>query len=484
MAQKDVQVTIGAKDEASGKLKSIAGSLKGLFALEALKKGIELLKQVGQVSGENDKALKASLSTMGAQFKGFQLAIGKAIFGNKELMGNLSALATNVLPYVVRGFEVVVSLINGFVKIIVQAVKSIGSFASVVSKVLHGDFKGAWETAKASISDTVGVLKDAGKGVIDNFKRPIEQIKPVMDKASTSTGALKEKVDELAEAIKKIPDEVKKTTDSIASLFKLGKGTQDDKNQLLFFRQGIVNKLKNKDLSPEERAALYEQLDKIDEALKEGAKKLTPVKVKTELEAPKFDPSKIDTSAIGPEAQKWAAEFNKKAKIADALKPPTPEEESQQTMLAFLDNSASGWLNMWDAIGRGENVFKALGASVKATIANMAKLEAQFAIGKALSALADGLLFGKPNAFGAAAKYFAAAAAFGLVGGIASSGGGGNGNGSSSDFASGRDNGTFATPTVYIQGSNFLDLGDPRQMDSLTKAINSLTGRRVNVVTT
>jgi hypothetical protein len=95
-----------------------------------------------------------------------------------------------------------------------------------------------------------------------------------------------------------------------------------------------------------------------------------------------------------------------------------------------------------------------------------------------------------PNAAVAAAGYLAGATAMYAVAGAAGGtsrrlGGGGGGGGQSLQRTDGfRDNfnlpGTKGDATVNIEGG-FLDMGDPRQRESLRKALEQLSGRRVTI---
>lgn len=98
-------------------------------------------------------ALAAAFANSDEEMKKFQpLLIGM----EKILNGILSALqplidgfiqlATEALPYVTKGFQVAYAAITSFLQ-------GIGKLGSAIAKLFKGDFKGAWEDAKSSVTD-------------------------------------------------------------------------------------------------------------------------------------------------------------------------------------------------------------------------------------------------------------------------------------------------------------------------------------------
>ena len=64
----------------------------------------------------------------------------------KPIIDGFINLATKAMPYVSKAFEVAYSSLSAFLQ-------SLGKVGEAVGKILKGDFAGAWESAKSSVTD-------------------------------------------------------------------------------------------------------------------------------------------------------------------------------------------------------------------------------------------------------------------------------------------------------------------------------------------
>lgn len=117
---------------------SFSGALKasGIGLLVALVGG---LVAAFNNSSEATKKLQPLLIGMERIFNGIYAAI-------EPLFNTLVDLALKALPYVSDAFAVVYSSVTA-------VVQSLGSLGTAIYKLVTGDFKGAWESAKSSVSD-------------------------------------------------------------------------------------------------------------------------------------------------------------------------------------------------------------------------------------------------------------------------------------------------------------------------------------------
>lgn len=135
------------------------------------------------------------------------------------------------------------------------------------------------------------------------------------------------------------------------------------------------------------------------------------------------------------------------------------------------------------AITGSKSMGEAFSTAMLGAIAQVASALAKMYAAKAAAALGEGLM-GNPAAFGAAAKFTAAAAAFGALAGVlqgVASGGGGGAAGAARSGAQGtrdtldRERGKTI---INIEGG-ILDMSDPRQQRALERAFEDVSDRRV-----
>jgi hypothetical protein len=154
-----------------------------------------------------------------------------------------------------------------------------------------------------------------------------------------------------------------------------------------------------------------------------------------------------------------------------------------------LVNFQEGFVEAFEAIGAGENVFASLSKAIRRSIAESATAEAKIQIAQGVAKIAAGIFPPNPAAFLSAAQHFAAAALFsaaaGAIGGVRKErpgGGGVGGRGAVSEqsIQETRLAGGPPPATLVIQGS-LLDMSDPAQSDALAKALSDLSGRDITV---
>lgn len=156
-----------------------------------------------------------------------------------------------------------------------------------------------------------------------------------------------------------------------------------------------------------------------------------------------------------------------------------------ETLVNFQD----AFVEAFEAVGAGENVFASLSKAIKRSIADAATAEAKVQIATGVAKIAAGIFPPNPAAFASAAQHFAAAALFaaaaGAIGGVRKErpgGGGVGGRGAISEqsIQETRLAGGPPPATLIVQGS-LLDMSDPAQADAMAKALSDLSGREITV---
>jgi hypothetical protein len=91
---------------------------------------------------QSEKATKKIQPIM----EGFEKILNGVFAAIEPLFDTMIDLATKALPYVTQGFKVAYSAIASFLQ-------GIGKVGEAVGKLLKGDFAGAWDSAKASVTE-------------------------------------------------------------------------------------------------------------------------------------------------------------------------------------------------------------------------------------------------------------------------------------------------------------------------------------------
>lgn len=124
---------------------------------------------------------------------GFQKILGGIFAAIEPVIDAVITLAVNALPMVTDAFKVVYSAMSSFLQ-------GVGKIGSAIYKLFSGDFKGAWEDAKASVTD-FGKRYDES---VKNFEKGAAEMTEIEKKN------LEEQNKKRAEAAKKREEELKK----------------------------------------------------------------------------------------------------------------------------------------------------------------------------------------------------------------------------------------------------------------------------------
>jgi ribosomal protein S13 len=121
------------------------------------------------------------------------------ILGAMEpLINGFIEFAERALPYVTQGFKVAYSALSSFLQ-------GVGLVGSAVKKFISGDFSGAWDDAKKSVTEFGTRYEDANKRFIAGSKELTDKEKAELDKRAADRKAANEK----AAAERKAEDERK-----------------------------------------------------------------------------------------------------------------------------------------------------------------------------------------------------------------------------------------------------------------------------------
>jgi hypothetical protein len=183
----------GALENASGPVGQLGRGLRQLeiftsswgAALKATGIGL-LVALVGTLTAafaKNEGAMK-KLEPIFTQFG----RILNGILGAMEpFIDGLIDLATKALPYVSKGFEVAYSALSSFLQ-------GIGLVGSAVKKFISGDFAGAWDDAKKSVTEFGDRYEQSNKRFIAGSKELTDKERQELEKRLADQKAHNEKV--------------------------------------------------------------------------------------------------------------------------------------------------------------------------------------------------------------------------------------------------------------------------------------------------
>ncbi len=119
--------------------------------------------------GQSEKATKKLQPIM----EGFEKILNGVFAAIEPLFDALINIATKALPYVTEGFKVAYSAIASFLQ-------GIGKVGEAIGKLIKGDFTGAWDSAKASVTEFGKRYEEANqrfeKGTKELTKKEKEQL--------------------------------------------------------------------------------------------------------------------------------------------------------------------------------------------------------------------------------------------------------------------------------------------------------------------
>ena len=153
---------------------------------------------------QSEKATKKIQPIM----EGFEKILNGVFAAIEPLFDAMIDLATKAMPYVTQGFKVAYSAIASFLQ-------GIGKIGEAVGKLIKGDFTGAWESAKASVTEFGKRYEEANQrfeaGTKELTKKEKEQL---TERNKNNAEALKKKKELEAQALeeaKKLREEDLKT---------------------------------------------------------------------------------------------------------------------------------------------------------------------------------------------------------------------------------------------------------------------------------
>lgn len=175
-------------------------------ALKATGIGLIVALIAGLVAaiGNSERATKKIQPVL----EGFQRILNGVFAAIEPLFDALVGLATKALPYVTEGFKVAYSAITSFLQ-------GIGKIGSALSKLFKGDFAGAWDDAKASVTEFGKRYEEANARFEAGSKELTKKEKEELDKRKKDREEfLKKKAEQekqAAEEAKKLREEDLKT---------------------------------------------------------------------------------------------------------------------------------------------------------------------------------------------------------------------------------------------------------------------------------
>lgn len=234
---------------------------------------------------------------------GLEKILGGILRAVQPLFDAFLGLATKALPYVTQAVGVVYSGITALLQ-------SIGSLGSALVKVFKGDFKGAWEDAKASVTsfdDNFKAAKDrfnAGtKEMTATEKEELEKQNKAREEAAKKR---KEADDKETERLKKLAEERKK------NLEDAGKAETDAYKETLSDRD---REIYDAGLVLNERLAAVDKAGTGDRALLQEAYRIKLKEINDKYDKEEKDKADKDREEKIKAADEWAKyqldQFNK-----------------------------------------------------------------------------------------------------------------------------------------------------------------------------
>jgi hypothetical protein len=252
----------------------------------------------------------------------FEQILNGVLGALEPLIDGFIRLATNVLPYVSKAFQVVYSAVTA-------VFQSLGKLGGAVVKLFRGDFKGAWEDAKASVTSfsdnyntSVQRFEEGTKKITKTQKENLDKQKKDRDEAAEKLkqqreAELKELVDGQKDAMLELLSEREaeefKVNEHYANLIYLATKYGDDTTQLKLAQINKLNEIdqKYRDKEKEKADKDAEEKKKKDEKELEERLKLAEASSKFQYELfekiKKLEEERLDISlavnrAIG---QSW-----------------------------------------------------------------------------------------------------------------------------------------------------------------------------------
>ena len=146
---------------------------------------------------------------------GLEKILGGIFAAVEPLFDAFIDLATKALPYVTKGISTAYSAITSFLQ-------GLGKLAEAVGKLIKGDFTGAWESAKESVTgfgkrynEATARFESGTKELTKTEKEELEKRQKANEEAAAKRKALLEKQQKEAEEARKKREEANKAADEV-----------------------------------------------------------------------------------------------------------------------------------------------------------------------------------------------------------------------------------------------------------------------------
>lgn len=195
---------IGALGAGLNKLKVSTQSFGAALKATGIGLIVTLIAGLAAAIGNSERATQKIQPVL----EGFQKILNGVFAAIEPLFDALIDLATKAMPYVTEGFKVAYSAITSFLQ-------GIGKLGSALSKLFKGDFAGAWNDAKASVTEFGVRYEEANKRFEAGSKELTKKEKEELDKRKKDREEFlkkkKEQEAQAAEEAKKLREEDLKT---------------------------------------------------------------------------------------------------------------------------------------------------------------------------------------------------------------------------------------------------------------------------------
>jgi hypothetical protein len=220
---------------------------------------------------------------------GFQKILGGIFAAIEPVIDAVLELAVKALPFVTDAFRVVYSAMSSFLQ-------GIGKIGSAIGKLFKGDFAGAWEDAKSSVTDFGKRYDEANKKFIEGSNELTETEKENLEKQKEAREAAAKKAEEAAkkaEEQRKAALEAKKKDLDAQIELEINKENTSREALEKLLQQRLEVELKSGKFSNAEKEKLrQDNKKKVEEALKadtEAEQKAFQERYKQFQDAQKFE---------------------------------------------------------------------------------------------------------------------------------------------------------------------------------------------------
>lgn len=271
---------IGALGGALNKAKVATTSFGAALKATGIGLIVSLVAGLAAAFAKNEDAMKK----LQPVFTQFGRILNGVLGAMKPLIDGFINLATKAMPYVSKAFEVAYSSLSAFLQ-------SLGSLGQAVGKLLKGDFAGAWESAKSSVTDFGKNYDEAQKGFIAGTEELTDKEKEEAEKRRLLREAELEKQKKLNE--EKLADEERLYNESLKKEVEYYEARQKKLKSLSTETIGIDGltdtERKEKEKMDDERKEYYDKKrvelnDSLNKKLQDGTIKLNQSTLISDIE--------------------------------------------------------------------------------------------------------------------------------------------------------------------------------------------------------